>query len=396
MYSSRFLTSEEKLVTTIVCALGLMIFLSATRSCSVMDTLKERMSISAPEQAPEPAPVEDQPEPTVDSEALASLEKSTNAQLSALEEERAQLQNKLNERDQMISKLESELLQQNDVVPLMSQTEIPTAPAVVLPPIQEIVRVERGTVAQERAIKAAVAKANSRHEKERSWLDTQARQLKVQLEEAKQGLPLSDSKKEIEQLRADLKNTQSQNAVLLQEKLSLTTALTQLKKESSTPSSPAALLVTPSRPLFASSAESLGKREQKLFYTLSQIDGLKGSALDQKYRQLESEHAAKNQGRVTFSSGQSSISAAQQKALDKIASTFKEGSRFLVAGFADSSGSLETNRKISSARAKAVAEELAKKVPPAKVQAIYFGQTSRFGSKSQNRAVEIWELQFTE
>lgn len=397
MYPRRALSTEEKIVTTAVCALGLVLFLSTTRSCSVIDTMRQAIpTTSTEEPLAHPSEVTSAELPDA-SAAIAKLEEDYNAQLQTLETDNSQLRNALTQRENKIKNLKNQLLEADDT-PLYESQEIgSTSTQEVLPPIQEIVRVERGTAVQEQEIRAAIAKANSRHEQERSYLDAEARQLKLELAALKQGHSITGSQQEIEQLQAALKKAQEEKAGLVQQTSNLTDALTLLKKkQEGGPSGPSATLVTPSKPLFASSPDSLGVRERKLFDILSQIDGLKGSALTNKYKELESAHNAKNHGRITFRSGKSAISSAQQSSVTEVTSTYREGTRYLVAGFADISGSLETNRKISSARAKAVAEALAEKVPPSKVQAIYFGQTSRFGTKSQNRAVEIWEIQPTE
>ena len=151
----------------------------------------------------------------------------------------------------------------------------------------------------------------------------------------------------------------------------------------------------PKAPAFAQSDEDLDQSRRSLVNAIRDMDPLSGDTLATRYKELESELGTTSAGRVRFVSGSSKASEAELEKVTKLADTAKADSQFLIVGFADRSGSTEGNRKLSSARAKFVAEQLGNKVGYARVQAIYIGQTARFGKSSENRVVEIWEIPAT-
>lgn len=69
-------------------------------------------------------------------------------------------------------------------------------------------------------------------------------------------------------------------------------------------------------------------------------------------------------------------------------------SRYLAIGYASTDGSESGNRELSSRRALAAAESVAACGPAHPVEAVYFGQTSRFDPyrRAANRIVEIWRI----
>ena len=125
------------------------------------------------------------------------------------------------------------------------------------------------------------------------------------------------------------------------------------------------------------------------------MDPLSGDALASRYQELETELGTKSAGRIRFLSGKSQSDDAELAKIEKLATASPADSQFLIVGFADRSGSTEGNRRLSSKRAKFVAEQLGKKVGNARVQAIYIGQTARFGPSAENRVVEIWQIPAT-
>lgn|GEM_PF-4968487 len=156
-----------------------------------------------------------------------------------------------------------------------------------------------------------------------------------------------------------------------------------------------AVLVKPAEPAvptFASSADNLADSEGSLFKILQEIDSLSGAALEKKYAEIKEQVNAQSQSRIGFESGKSDVSSAEAPKLAKVAASATDGSRFLIVGYADQSGSAKANRKLSSARAQAVASYLSSKVPGDRIQSIYLGQTARFGEKANNRVVEVWEI----
>jgi len=65
-----------------------------------------------------------------------------------------------------------------------------------------------------------------------------------------------------------------------------------------------------------------------------------------------------------------------------------DNSYFLIVGYADKSGSASSNQKLSSKRSTAVATSLVAEAKGLQsAQAVYLGQTDRFGPASENRVV---------
>jgi outer membrane protein OmpA-like peptidoglycan-associated protein len=73
----------------------------------------------------------------------------------------------------------------------------------------------------------------------------------------------------------------------------------------------------------------------------------------------------------------------------------EEGDLIFVVGYASTTGNAESNRVLSSDRATAAAQAVsAVKRPGQMVQAVYIGQTTRFGGSSpeRNQICEIWHI----
>lgn len=149
---------------------------------------------------------------------------------------------------------------------------------------------------------------------------------------------------------------------------------------------------THKKPNFAQNDKDLDKSKKALVTAIRDMDSLSGNALTDRYQSLENQLNSKSAGRIRFLSGSSQATASEIIRIVAIAEASKPKSEFLVAGFADHSGSANSNRNLSSKRAKFVAEQLGKKVGNERIQAIYLGQTDRFGSAAENRVVEIWEI----
>lgn len=142
----------------------------------------------------------------------------------------------------------------------------------------------------------------------------------------------------------------------------------------------------------AQSEEDLGEKRQNLVKEIREMDSLSGDGLASRYKEIEGELGAISKNRIHFASGKTTPRTNEITLIDQIANSSNGESEFLVVGFADQSGTVEGNRSISSKRALYVAERLGAKVGNARVQAIYLGQTARFGSRYENRVVEIWEI----
>ena len=147
---------------------------------------------------------------------------------------------------------------------------------------------------------------------------------------------------------------------------------------------------------FAESEADLDDARKNLVLAIRDMESLRGSDLDSRYKELESSLKANSLARINFSSGKSDLKSSEAAKIVALAQKVNPDSKFLIAGFADMSGTKAGNATLSSARAKVAANSLGEKVGYDKVSAIYLGQTARFGKKSENRVVEIWELKASE
>ena len=160
----------------------------------------------------------------------------------------------------------------------------------------------------------------------------------------------------------------------------------------STAPSPAALDL----PLLINEPSQLAPYAQPLFTTLNTIEENEASR-SEIYAQLKEAGEVDPKLTIPFRSGSADVGSDY---LDQIQSLTKgvEGDvQYLVVGYASTDGNAEGNRKLSSERASNVAQRIAEKLGDQgaeNVQAIYFGQTTRFSdnSKTPNRVVEVWQI----
>lgn len=97
---------------------------------------------------------------------------------------------------------------------------------------------------------------------------------------------------------------------------------------------------------------------------------------------------------ITFGSAKAAVSRQDQQRLDKIAKALRENpdlvERVEVRGYADSTGSVATNEKISQRRANSVSSALKRSgMGDVDVVAVGKGATDSFGSKAEDRRAEL-------
>lgn len=146
--------------------------------------------------------------------------------------------------------------------------------------------------------------------------------------------------------------------------------------------------VTP-RKLFADSVEDLAPKANLL---INRLKGLDKKGSDQMYKVLREDLGAEPITRLLFSSGEGNVKPVDLKKLEDFLKRTADDDLYVAIGYADKSGTFEGNRKLSSKRATNVAKEVRSRKPKSTVQAFYLGQTERFGSKKENRAVELWRI----
>ena len=144
---------------------------------------------------------------------------------------------------------------------------------------------------------------------------------------------------------------------------------------------------------FVDSTEALPQTAKALFTDLKKLEGKSQAEIEKVYQALKTNHKASSLGKITFASGKAGISPPDLEKIKEIASSSNDNAYFLVVGFADNSGNTTSNKTLSSKRSTNVAKELNKQKKGFQAaQAVYLGQTTRFGEPEKNRVVEIWGI----
>jgi len=145
--------------------------------------------------------------------------------------------------------------------------------------------------------------------------------------------------------------------------------------------------------LFAKSADDLAPAHTQLFARLKALEGESSDALEKAYVAVGTELKSKAATRVYFSTGSVTVKPGDISNIEEVAKNSKGTDSFLVVGYASKKGDRDVNRSLSSERATAVAKELLSKLGGKNhVQAVYLGETDRFGPAEKNQVVEIWKI----
>ncbi len=147
--------------------------------------------------------------------------------------------------------------------------------------------------------------------------------------------------------------------------------------------------------LFASNENELLPAAVELFRSLRDLEGLPDSEISKAYSSLGAKLGANVLQTLNFVTGSSDLPAPDQETIRNLVADIPDGDLVLVIGYASETGNVESNRKLSSARATAGAELFSSvKRPEQKVQAVYLGQTDRFSSRipERNQIVEVWRI----
>jgi outer membrane protein OmpA-like peptidoglycan-associated protein len=147
--------------------------------------------------------------------------------------------------------------------------------------------------------------------------------------------------------------------------------------------------------LFARSENELLPAAVSLFRALRELEGHPDSDLTSAYSRLGVELGANVLQTLTFATGSSALNPSDEQMIHNLANELPDGDLLLVIGYASETGNVDSNQKLSSDRATAVAESYsAVKRPGQLVQAVYLGQTDRFSSRipERNQLCEIWRI----
>lgn len=147
--------------------------------------------------------------------------------------------------------------------------------------------------------------------------------------------------------------------------------------------------------LFANSEGDLLKDAVQLVRSLRELENKPDSEIATAYSQFGSKLGANVLDKIDFPTGVSDIAPELHDKIARFPMDAPDNALLLVVGYASETGNVDGNRTLSSERATAVARLLDQvKKPGQRVQAVYLGQTDRFGSKfpERNQISEVWQI----
>jgi outer membrane protein OmpA-like peptidoglycan-associated protein len=150
-----------------------------------------------------------------------------------------------------------------------------------------------------------------------------------------------------------------------------------------------------SQSLFAKNEGELLPTAVELFRSLRLLENQPDSEISAAYSGFGVNLGANVVRKLTFPTGSSIPAPEDEAAVRMLPATLPDEGLILVVGYASETGNVDANQKLSSDRATAVAQTLdAAKLSNQKVQAVYLGQTDRFGSRfpERNQLCEIWQI----
>ncbi len=227
-------------------------------------------------------------------------------------------------------------------------------------------------------------------------LQNEVKQLQLKLEAAKASpqpaAGLAKLQAEIKQLKA---NNEKSHQILTQSLTQLKVKNQQLQAKDQRIKTLLANInqLKAANNVFVRSADQLPKNAQGLFADLKTLEGKSQNEINAAYSNYLNKYGATAKARIKFATGSSNVSAADLAKIKALTAAAGENAYFLIVGYADLTGSAASNQKLSSKRATSVAKELGKVSKGFQAaQAVYLGQTGRFGPASENRVVEIWQI----
>lgn len=186
-----------------------------------------------------------------------------------------------------------------------------------------------------------------------------------------------------EGLRTQLLESQSREAQLRAELAQLQTRIAELESQLNRAK------------LFAANENELLKEAIALVRALRKLQGATPQEMSAAYSQFGAELGANVLQTCKFATGSSTVSPELEINLSTLPNEAPEDALLLVVGYASETGNVDSNRVLSSDRATAVARELdSLKREGQQVQAVYLGQTKRFGKDQplENQRVEVWQV----
>ena len=147
--------------------------------------------------------------------------------------------------------------------------------------------------------------------------------------------------------------------------------------------------------LFAGTEAELFREAVQLFRSLRELENKPDSEIATAYSQFGAKLGANVLDKIDFPTGSSDVPPEDITKINAFAGEAPDNALILVVGYASETGNVDSNRTLSSDRATAVARLLDQtKKPGQRVQAVYLGQTDRFGSRfpERNQISEVWQI----
>ncbi|MCW1887609.1 OmpA family protein [Luteolibacter flavescens] len=147
--------------------------------------------------------------------------------------------------------------------------------------------------------------------------------------------------------------------------------------------------------LFAGSESELLEDGVQLFRQLRSLEDKPTSDIADAYSQFGALLGANVVDKISFPTGAADIAPDLQEKIVSFPGLAPDNALLLVVGYASETGDVDSNRALSSDRATAVARVLNQvKKPGQRVQAVYLGQTDRFGANAPelNQISEVWQI----
>lgn len=380
MTNIKALSSEEKMITLVACLIGIVFFLFYSKACQpVIDFASSRVTNEAEYDSSEVAvfnsgEIEDAfPEAPHTYSAL-------RAELDAIEEEYASMEASTSfatwdEGDAELVATRFEAEEPESSYASIEETKVVVVENEMDPAAFAELEFENEVLLEQLRVAKAenelLSVANSEKERFLSAL----KEARISEEEAH----ISEATKLKGKVEALTAQVDDLNATLTSPPISKSPESAAEPKEEEAPA-------------FVESEADLDEPRAALVVAIRKMEDLRGDGLKKQYEELGTSLNADSLARIKFKSGKSDLLTNESEKITNLSSSMDEKSEMLVVGFADPSGSKEANAALSSARAQAVANFLGSKIGNSRVSAIYLGQTARFGAKSENRVVEIWEV----
>ncbi len=144
---------------------------------------------------------------------------------------------------------------------------------------------------------------------------------------------------------------------------------------------------------FASAASDLQPSFGKLFGRLQKLEGSSAAELASAYDDIKSTLKSESSTRIKFKSGSNTLDEDDKAKIKALINDTQASDSFLIVGYASQQGDKALNEKLSSKRAKSTTTDLLNQLKSDhSVQAVYMGETARFGEISENQCVEIWRI----